>query len=379
MEINNDSWFKTARKEQLIPNGDWKIWLLLAGRGFGKTRAGSEAIIELIKQKQIFRIGLIGAVFHDVRFVMIEGESGLLKRLQFYKIEYTYFPKKREIFLKKHNIIIQFFSSFNPDSLRGFQFDFVWIDELTKFSNPQEFWTQICFCLRLGISKMIITTTPKNIALLNYIINLTGTIISYGSSYDNQINLSDNFVKNIEEYENTSTGEQEIHGKIVNMQNIWTVDKIIYKTSQNYKEYVLGIDPAVISGTTGIILIAIDDNNDFYIIEDFSSTESSDIWMLKIEEICLQYPSLTIAIEINQGGEILMNALRLYKIFVPIALYRATTSKSSRNFLTLSLYNQSRVFHIKLFRLLEREMLNFPADRVDALTWAIYHIITRHN
>lgn len=358
------------RDNQKLPEGDWSCWLILAGRGFGKTLAGSSAVAQLMKEKKAMRVALISETLHDARHVMIEGPSGLLQHFDNAK----YLVSLREIRLPNGSTC-HFFGADNPDSLRGFQFDLVWIDEFAKFKRPEELWMQVNMCLRIGISKSIITTTPRGIGILKSIMRQSGTIVTKGSSYDNKENLSANFFNYVDEHKDSEWAKQEVYGELIECQSLWSAETIRYKECEKVDRYVLGIDPAIGSGTTGIVLVAYDKNNVAYVVEDYSTEKSAKYWMETVAEITNNLNGLVkINIEINQGGEILLNSLRMYGVQCQIRACRAELSKEARNLPTQLMYQRKQVFHTKPLLQLEREMLNRPKDRVDALTWALSDI-----
>lgn len=361
-------WRKIARKNQIIPGGKWNIWLLLAGRGFGKTRAGAEAVLELIYEKKALNIGVLGETVFEAQNIMIEGHSGILMHSQ---IGYKYQVTKRRI-LFKNGSVCQYFGADRFDKLRGFQFDLVWIDEFAKFKNCKQVLEQVFMCLRLGITKIIITTTPQNKQILIDLMNSPDTIVTKGTSFEN-LNLSPEFFKNIEKYNETNFGKQEILGEIVE-NNLWKREDIKYSNSPTIIKYVIGIDPAVEYGTTGIILAGLGNDLKIYIIEDFSTSRKISCWIDVLKNIINKYEVFDIAIEVNQGGSLLSELILFNKISCNIIKYRARDSKYSRNTFTHFLYQQNQVVHSKKMDNLEEELLNFPKDRADALYWAVFHL-----
>lgn len=351
------------RNNQLPPAEPWKTWLLLAGRGFGKTLAGAFTVSDLIKNKKVKHIGIFGETIYETKQIMIEGISGLLSCLD--DTIYRYYPKKGIILFE--NCKCHFFGANKFDRLRGFQFDCVWIDELAKFPNSEQVLNQINMCLRLGISKLIITTTPRPINVIRKLLNDENVKVTRGSTYDNKENLSSEFIKSLEFYKNCDFGRQEIFGDLIDTNNL-TNEHIVYKTSDNYLFYIIGVDPAITTGCTGIILSAVDKNMNIYILDDFSIIGSVEKWVLVIKELFNKYKDkCEVWIEINQGGDMITQLLK----GIILHLYRATTSKSARFNFVIVYYHQRKIFHTKKLKELEYEMLNSPADRVDALFLAV--------
>ena len=208
-------WEQNARSEQRLPEGNWRIWLILAGRGFGKTRTGAETIRSWVDSGKYKRIALIGDNMLNARQVMIEGESGLLSCYP--QKEAPKFLKSKNQLIWKNGAIATLFSAGAHENLRGPQFDAAWIDEFAKFKRIQEVWDQLSFGLRLGKHpKCIITTTPKPLPFLKKIIERSDCVVTYGSTFQNEKNLSADFINHMkEEYADKRIGLQELFGKII--------------------------------------------------------------------------------------------------------------------------------------------------------------------
>lgn len=209
------NWFRLARPKQRVPQGDWTVWLLLAGRGFGKTRTGAETIKLWVKTKACQRIALVGHTVEEARSVMVEGESGLLG---------IYPPKERPTFVRCKGEVVWpcgakafLYSADHYEKLRGPQFDGAWVDELAKFRHAQKAWDQLMFGMRLGAhSRVIVTTTPRPTPLIKRLMYNDSTYLTQGSSYENLKNLSPIFVNQIlKAYEGTTLGAQEIYAQIL--------------------------------------------------------------------------------------------------------------------------------------------------------------------
>jgi phage terminase large subunit-like protein len=362
------------RSKQKIPKGKWSVWLLMAGRGFGKTFAGAAAVSELLISGKISKVALIGKTMFDVQNTMVL--NGLMR---FLPPSYKYIQYGKYI-RNETQIVCYVFSSLTPYILRGFSFDFIWMDEFAMFKYADEIWEQVMFCLRVGLSKIIITTTPKPICVLKQIMSLKHTKITYGSSYENKNNLSKVFLNNLKTIENTPMGRQEIFGELIDKYTLWKPNNIQYASYMNNGnvKFFLGIDPAIISGTTGMILVAYV-NSISYVIEDFSSRLSSIDWMSKVIKISEQYKPLTVVLEVNQGGFIIRDTLLKMGLRCDIMCQTATKDKLHRNIPTYLLYEKNLVFHVKKFEDLEWQMLYDQKDRVDALTWALFPLTNYSN
>ncbi len=216
-------WELNARPEQKIPKGDWRIWLILAGRGFGKTRTGSETVKSWVQSGLYKRIALIGDNFINARQIMIEGESGLLSCYP--KKEAPKFLKSKNQLLWANGAIATLFSAASYENLRGPQFDAAWIDEFAKFKNAEQVWEQLSFGLRLGHQpRSIITTTPRPLPFLKKLMQRDDCVVTYGSTFDNEKNLAKDFITHMRsEYATKALGAQELFGKLLETgeENLW--------------------------------------------------------------------------------------------------------------------------------------------------------------
>ncbi|MDR3224019.1 MAG: terminase family protein [Holosporales bacterium] len=407
--INNTdlTWHEIARKEQLIPReNDWWIWLLLTGRGFGKTRTGAESVMEMVHSGKYKRVGIIGKNIRETKDVMVEGISGLLsttiaekitggggvggsaKRGGRRQLEFRYYPSKNVI-TWENGAVAYLLGADNYEKLRGYQFDLIWLDEFAKYKNPEAFWQQALFTLRLGPDpKCVITTTPKPIKILKKISESEGTHVTKGSTFDNSSNLSSRFIETIKSsYENTRIGKQELEGELLMEKEnaVWKREDIIYRNISMDKlaRIVIGVDPAVTSGEksdeTGIIVAGIGYDEKFYVLADLSGKYKPPDWAKIVCRACLDYKAGRIVAETNNGGDLVGEMITTIYKNVPFKQIRAIKGKIARAEPISLLYEAGRVFHIKEFTELEEQMCNLSydgkmdgsPDRVDALVWAI--------
>lgn len=381
-------WDKIAREKQKLPEGDWRTWLILAGRGFGKTRSGAEAIRKLVG-KGYKRIALIANSFAEARSVMIEGESGLLNITP--EWEGISFEPSKKLITWKNGATARIYTACNKEELRGAQFDCVWIDELAKFKNAQEVMEQVSMCLRIGDKpRLIITTTPRPINLIKELCTSPDTVLVKGNTYENQDNLSVDFIEHIRNtFEGTAIGAQEIYAEIINKDEAWwsydMIDNLRIDKPRNLSEVVIAIDPALTnnkeSDETGIIVAGKNNKGEFFILEDASGRYDAIDWCKKAVKLYYQYGASQIIIETNAGGKMTEQIIRTFDHFVKIVNIRANRSKEERALPILSLYQQHRVFHMKNLQGLERQMVEYPnvknsPDRLDALVWAITVLVT---
>jgi phage terminase large subunit-like protein len=366
-----------ARPEQLLPPGDsW--WLLLAGRGFGKTRAGSEAIKKLV-YTGYRRICLIGATFQEVRRVMVEGESGLMQ----VSPEARYYPSLGSI-VWPNGAEAQIFTAENPEALRGPQFDCAWLDEFLKFKEPQLVWDQLMMTLRLGRPRLIITSTPRPIPILKQLLSDPKIFVTRGTTFDNMKNLAPAFLNSIRGYEGTPFARQEIYGEIVtDIAPLWSSSWIQYLDEMPVlEEVIIAIDPAVsshqTSDETGMIVLGRSAGK-FYVLHDHSKRGSVRDWVQTAIELYYRYGARKIIIETNQGGELTKTLLLQLDPRLSIYEVRASKSKYTRAYQASILYLQGLVYHAKGLYQLEEQMLNFEnlsgsPDRVDALVWGLQYL-----
>lgn len=374
-------WRFWARPEQLPPEGDWRIWLFLAGRGAGKTRSGAEWIAEGVRKNTMRHIGLIAASQHDSRAVIAEGESGLLNVDRSAHFE----PANKRI-LWKNGAVARLLSADKPDSIRGFQFDAVWADEFCKWPQAQAALDMILMALRLGMApRMLITTTPRNIPALQQLLTMQDVVISRCATTANATNLAPGFVTGLElRYGGTRLGRQELDGELIsdNPDALWRRDEIerhrISKVPQLIKVVVAIDPPASITGDEcGIITAGLSEDGKAYILADGSGAGLSPAaWAGRTTDLYRQYEADCIIAEANQGGEMVRSVLLQAMANAPVRLVHATRDKRTRALPAAMLYEQGKVFHAGSFPELEDQMCSYDGtghspDRMDALVWAL--------
>lgn len=384
------SWEVRARLEQLSPSGDWTFWLVMAGRGFGKTRTGAEWIIEQVRQG-FTKIGLIGPTASAVRDIMIEGDSGILT-ISIPDFRPLYEPSKRKL-TWPNGAVAYTFSAEEPDRLRGPQFQKMWCEELASWKYAES-WDMAKLCLRLGPKpQTIITTTPKPKRVIKELINDKSCVVSGGSTYENILNLSPNFFKTIvKKYEGTTLGQQEIYAILLEeLPNaLWQRSTIANNrvSEVNLDELiriVVGIDPAGTSkessAETGIMVCGIDSNGEGYVIDDLSCRKRPKGWASKSINAYYKYNADRIIAEVNFGGEMVESVIRNIDPNVSYKSIHASRGKRARAEPISALYEQGKIHHIGTFKDLEDQQCNFTPetktspDRVDALVWCFTDLI----
>jgi len=245
-------WEVQRRPDQTPPRDDhWTTWLLLGGRGAGKTRAGAEWINRLADESPLYppvRLALIAQSYGDAREVMIEGASGV-RSVGHSALRPSYEVSRRRLTWPS-GAVAYCFSAEDPDGLRGYQFDAAWADEVCKWRYPDETWSNLQLALRLGQRpRQMVTTTPRPMALLRRIMAAKTTIISRASSYDNRANLADAFFSEIASaYEGTKLGRQELLGEIIDDLEgaLWTwklIEAARISAAPELDRIVVAIDP----------------------------------------------------------------------------------------------------------------------------------------
>jgi len=281
------NWGFWARKEQLSPDTDWFIWLLQAGRGFGKTRTGAEWVLKRVQQGYK-RIALVGQTKGDVRDTMVEiGDSAILNIAPPWLMP-EYEPSKRRL-VWSNGAVAMIYSGDEPGQLRGPQHDSAWVDELAKFKYSQETWDNLEMGLRIGNKpQVVVTTTPRPIPIIRKLIKDKKTFVTRGSTYDNKENLSPSFIKRVlDKYEGTRLGRQELKGEVLEdtVGALWilsTIDKLRVKTVPQFTRVVVALDPAASSNEdsneTGLIVAGLGKDGHGYILYDGSCIASPNDW-----------------------------------------------------------------------------------------------------
>jgi len=392
-EVNrkNYRWEGIARPSQLSPiNKFWHIWLILTGRGWGKSRTASEWIRAQVEGGYKDRIHLIGPTAADVRDTMVEGESGILAVSPPWNMP-KYEPTKRRLSWP-NGAIATTFSAEQPDRLRGPQCGLIWADEVAAWQYPEETWDMAMFGFRKGTPKGVVTTTPRPIKLIKDLMTTKGVVVTKGSSYENRANLADVFFDTIiSRYEGTRLGQQEIHAEILEDTPgaLWTLENISQHRC-SYEDFkgiemvkmAVAIDPAVsakiTSNETGIIAGGIDKNGEGYILADKSGIYSPIAWATAAIKTFAALKGDRIVAEVNNGGDLVESNLRTVSPRIPYQKVHASRGKRTRAEPISSLYEQGLVHHVGVFPELEDQMTTWSAvdgsdspDRVDALVWLL--------
>ena len=375
-------WRAWARPNQWTPSGDWLTWLVMAGRGFGKTRIGAEWIRQQVDSKASRRIALLGRTPADARDVMLEGDSGLLEVFpphQRPKFE----PTRRRVTFHT-GAIATLFSSENPDQLRGPQHDTAWVDELGTF-NTSESWDNLQLGLRLGRPRQIVTTTPRPISALRELVELPDTVITSGTTYDNRANLAAAFFRQVvTRYAGTRLGRQEIEGILLDdvPGALWRRRFIKYKPADELVRVVIGVDPSVGGGDEsndecGIVAAGQQKEGDWRVLEDVSLRATPLVWANAVIGLYHKWKADYVVAEVNNGGEMVELTLRTVDPSVRYKYVHAAENKRARAQPVSALYEQGRVYHREPMRDLEDQLCTWDPDetkspdRLDAMVWAL--------
>lgn len=392
------SWDFWARPEQLEPDRkDWDIWVALAGRGWGKTRAGAEWVRHRIKKGDRI-VHCVAPTKGDVRRVMVEGESGLLnvcwkndKTYRGANLGYPDWSPTNNTITWANGSKAVFFSAEDPERLRGPQAYSAWTDELCAWRNAQETWDMLQFGLRLGRHPQVfVTTTPKTTKLIRNILNDDKTIVSTGTTYDNANNLADSFIAAVRKtYEGTRLGRQELYAEILDEASgaLWSRELLArYEVSESevpsLNRIVISIDPAVSanaeSDMTGLIVAGVDVNGIAYVLADHTGKYTPQQWAAKAISLYREHFADRIVAEKNQGGDMVRHTLHTEDETVPVKLVHASRGKMARAEPVSALYEQGKVRHVRGLNELEDQMVQWEPlgsigspDRLDALVWAI--------
>lgn len=394
-------WLFQGRVAQLPPlqQQAWRSWLIMGGRGSGKTRAGAEWISGMAQglapftDKACGTIALVGETLADVREVMVEGPSGILSvsRLQRPRLEST-----RRRLVWESGAVASFYSSEDPDSLRGPQFSAAWCDELAKWKNPQQTWDMLQFGLRLGEQpRQVITTTPKMQALLCHLLDDPATVITHMRTDENAAHLAPAFLQAMQlRYGGTALGRQELDGVLIADRDdaLWTRQQLEFLHNPEVpllQRIVIAVDPPATStknsDACGIIVAGLDEAGNAWVLDDASIRAAKPHqWAAQVVQFYHRYDADLVVAEVNQGGDMVTAVIHAQDATVAVKPVRAQRGKYLRAEPVAALYEQGRIRHAGRFADLEDEMCDFAVsglssgrspDRMDALVWALHALL----
>ncbi|WP_425045425.1 DNA-packaging protein [Primorskyibacter sp. S87] len=390
---------------QLPPEGDWRAWVIMGGRGAGKTRAGAEWVRGKVEggrpleAGQAKRLALIGETFDQVRDVMIFGDSGIVACSP---------PDRRPRWKASERKLIwpngaeaQAFSAHDPEGLRGPQFDAAWVDELAKWKKAGETWDMLQFALRLGEHPQVcVTTTPRNVGVLTEVLKAGSTVTTHARTEANRANLAKSFLEEVRaRYSGTRMGRQELDGVLLADADgaLWTSSMLEDARENSMPELdrvVVALDPAVSSGTDadecGIVVVGArvqgpPETWRAWVLADRTVAGQSPAgWAQAAVDAMSEFDAERLVAEVNQGGQLVEEVMRQVAPLTPFRAVRATRGKVARAEPVAALYEQGRVRHLPGLAELEEQMCQMTArgfegrgspDRVDALVWALHELL----
>ncbi|GJE40116.1 phage terminase large subunit-like protein [Methylobacterium persicinum] len=389
-------WLHKARADQLPPEGDWTTWAVIGGRGCGKTRAGAEWVDALARGDSAFtaeavgRIALVGETFHDVRDVMIEGESGLLNLPRPHRKRPTWLPSRRRL-VWENGAVAQAFSAEEADSLRGPQFGAAWCDEIAKWRDAETAFDMLQFGLRLGTRpRSLVTTTPRPIPLIRRLLSDARTVVTRARTNDNAANLAPDFLSAVVgRYAGTRLGRQELDGELITDRSdaLWARDAIEaarVASAPDLSRIVVAVDPPASSGarsdSCGIVAVGRQGERAYVLADGSLARATPQAWAASALALYHRLQADALVVEVNQGGEMATAVLAQCDPGVPVVSVRAHRGKYLRAEPVSLLYARGLVHHVGPLPALEDEMCDFgqdglssgaSPDRLDALVWAL--------
>lgn len=394
-----------ALPHQLPPLGEWRSWVVLGGRGAGKTRAGAEWVRRQVEGAKPLdrgvagRVALLGETYDQVRDVMVQGDSGILGCSP---------PDRRPLWKASERKLIwpngaeaQAFSAHDPDGLRGPQFDAAWADELAKWPDPEATWDMLQFALRLGQHpQCCVTTTPRNIPLLRKLLAAESTVSTHARTEANRANLAPSFLTEVRErYAGSRLAQQELDGVILTDLDgaLWTgemLEQARLAPVPPLNRVIVAVDPAVSSGpgadACGIIVAGAQLTGKpatwrAHVLEDCSVQGVGPLgWAQAAVAAFDRHGAERLVAEVNQGGQLVEELIRQVDPMVPYKGVHASRGKLARAEPIAALYEQGRVSHAAGLDGLEEQMALMTLqgyqgqgspDRVDALVWALHELM----
>ncbi len=379
---------------QTPPGGDWATWLILAGRGFGKTFAGAAWVDAQARSAPRRHIALIGATLHDARAVMVEGDAGVLA-VAYQRPE---FAPARRLLSWPNGSTATLFGAAEPDSLRGPSFHFAWGDEIAKWAEPEAALANLALALRLGDRpRRVLTTTPRPLRWLEALAApAAGVAVTHGRTVDN-VHLSDAFrMAVLREYGGTRLGRQELHGEFVTDLDgaLWTrglLDRGRVAVAPADGRTVVGVDPPAGMGdkadACGIVVVRLGPDGRGYVVADRSVRGlSPDGWGRAVAAAAQDFDADRVVAEVNNGGAMIEALLRAVEAGLPLTPVHAAIGKVARAEPVAALYETGRVVHAGNFAALEDELCGLlrggayagpgrSPDRADALVWALTELL----
>jgi phage terminase large subunit-like protein len=389
-----ENWYSQAHEGQQEPHGEWRTWLLMAGRGFGKTRTGAEWVLARARTHPKARIALIGGSIDEVAKVMVEGESGILACARVHE-RLVWRSSTGKLKLPNDGLAIAY-SGANPGRLRGPQHHFAWADELAKWALPEETWNNLQLGLRLGDhARVLITTTPARVPLLERLIGDPATALSGGRTVDNP-HLPPAFIEAmIDAYGGTRLGRQELDGELLGEAEgaLWTRDMIeacrcAMPRREELRRVIVAVDPpaSATGDACGIVVCGkLGDGRALVLADCSASGLRPRGWAHKVAAAARAWDADRVIAEANNGGEMVEEVLQTVDAALPVRLVHAARGKGARAEPVAALFEARRCLFAGAFPELEDELTAITADgaqgrspdRADAMVWAMTELIIR--
>lgn len=393
------SWDMAARAAQRPPEGDWRTWLILAGRGFGKTRAGAEWVMAQVRGGLPIRIALVAGTLHEARSVMVDGESGLMA-IAHGRWTPKWEGSTRRLLWAETGAQAQIFSAAEPESLRGPQHHVAWLDEIAKWRDGEAAWANLQMGLRLGADpRVVATTSPRAVPLVRRLVAEEGESvrITRGRTRDNAAHLAPKFIRDIEgAYGGTSFGRQELYGELIDeiegaLWNRALLDRQRVTAAPERVRTVIGVDPPAGAGdgadACGIVVVGLGADGHAYVLADCTVQGGGpERWARAVADAAAVWDADRVIAEVNQGGAMVEQVLRAADADLPVRGVHATSAKATRAEPVAVFYEAGRIFHAGLFPALEDQLCGMMAaggyegpgrspDRADALVWAVHELL----
>ena len=385
-------WPFWARPEQLAPPGDWRVWLVMAGRGYGKTRAGAEWVRAIAEREPGARIALVAATMAEGRQVMVEGESGLLA-IAHPARRPAWEPSLRRVRWPNGAEAV-LHSAAEPESLRGPQHGYAWADEIAKWPRGIAAWDNLMLGLRLGERpRALATTTPRPVPLVRRLAAADDAVVTTGRTADNRGNLPGAFLDAVRrDYAGTRLGRQELDGELIEEAagSLWPralIERCRVEAMPDVSRVVVGVDPPASAGdradACGIVTVALGRDAHGYVIEDASVRGASpEGWARAVAAAAERHGADRVVAEANNGGAMVESVLRAADARLAVRLVHASRGKAARAEPVAALYERGRVHHVGAMPALEDELAGLIAgggyegpgrspDRADACVWAL--------
>ncbi|MDG6079177.1 ATP-binding protein [Erythrobacter litoralis] len=395
-------WHLWARTNQIAPPGEWRTWLVSAGRGFGKTRAGAEWVREKVRHTPDARIALVGASLAEARSVMVEGESGLLACCPPHNAP-LFEPSLRRL-VWPNGAMAFLYSAAEPEALRGPQHHYAWCDEIAKWDNASEratrAWDNLALGMRLGETpQTLATTTPRVVALMRRLCAEEAggdVIVTRGATYENAQNLPPRFLRDMkQQFARTSLGRQELDGVLLEDMDGALWSRALLESCRDEAlgdpplRIVIGVDPPASDrgDECGIVVCGLGASGMGQVLADASiARPRPERWARAVADAAAAWNADRVVAEANQGGQMVESVLRAADIALPVKLVHASRGKAARAEPVAALYEAGRVRHTALFARLEDQLCGMMTgcgyegpgrspDRADALIWALSELM----